>query len=74
VHSNELDVQTKLYGIAKKARADQRCQFTRLFHLMNKDRMLECFMRLRTDAASGIDNITKQEYARNLYVAYQQPC
>jgi hypothetical protein len=29
--------------------------------------MLECFMRLRTDAASGIDNITKQEYARNLY-------
>lgn len=25
-------------------------------------------MRLRTDAASGIDNITKQEYANNLHV------
>jgi RNA-directed DNA polymerase len=34
---------------------------------MNKELLLECFMGLRTDAASGIDNITKQEYARDLY-------
>jgi RNA-directed DNA polymerase len=67
VHSNGVSVQTKLHCIAEKARTDQRCQFTSLFHLMNRDLMLECFMGLRTDAASGIDNITKQEYARNLY-------
>jgi RNA-directed DNA polymerase len=67
VHSNDVSVLTKLHCIAQKARTDPRCQFTSLFHLMNKDLMLECFMGLRTDAASGIDNITKQEYANNLY-------
>jgi RNA-directed DNA polymerase len=35
---------------------------------MNKGLLTECFMRLRTDAASGIDNITKQEYANNFHV------
>jgi len=33
---------------------------------MNKELLLVCFMGLRTDAASGIDNITKQEYANNV--------
>lgn len=68
VLSNEPDVFTKLHGIALKARTAPRCQFTSLFHLMNKELMLACFMRLRTDAASGIDNITKQDYANNLHV------
>lgn len=67
MHSNEVNMATKLYCIAQKARTDQRCQFTSLFHLMNKELLLECFMGLRTDAASGIDNITKQEYAKNVY-------
>ena len=64
--SNDVSVLTKLDYIAQKARTAPRCQFTSLFHLMNKELLLVCFMGLRTDAASGIDNITKQEYANNV--------
>ncbi len=66
MHSNEECVSTKLQRIADKASKDKRCQFTSLFHLMNKELLLECFMGLKGKAASGIDNITKQAYAVNL--------
>jgi len=66
MHSNEETVQTKLQRIAKKASKDKRCQFTSLFHLMNKELLLECFTQLKGNAASGIDNITKENYANNL--------
>ncbi len=66
MHSNEETVSTKLQRIALKASKDKRCQFTSLFHLMNKALLLECFTRLKEKAASGIDNITKEIYASNL--------
>lgn len=66
MHSNEENVQTKLQRIAKKASRDKRCQFTSLFHLMDKAFLLECFASLRGNAASGIDNITKEAYASEL--------
>ena len=66
MRSNEETVQTKLQRIAKKASNDKRCQFTSLFHLMNKAHLLECFTQLKDKAASGIDNITKEAYAMNL--------
>jgi len=66
VHSNEQNVSTKLQRIAEKASSDKRCQFTSLFHLMNKELLLECFTSLRGDAASGIDNITKEAYGSDL--------
>jgi group II intron reverse transcriptase/maturase len=68
MHSNEESVQTKLRRIAKKASTDKDCQFTSLYHLMNKELLLECFARLKGKAASGIDNITKEKYAINLDV------
>jgi group II intron reverse transcriptase/maturase len=68
VHRNEESVTTKLQRIAFKASKDKRCQFTSLFHLMNKPLLLECFARLKGKAASGIDNITKEQYAINLDV------
>jgi hypothetical protein len=58
VHSNEECVETKLQRIVKKASDDKRCQFTSLFHLMNKALLLECFTQLKGKAASGIDNVT----------------
>ncbi len=64
--SNEESVQTKLQRIAKKASADKDCQFTSLYHLMNKELLLDCFTRLKGKAASGIDTITKDQYAINL--------
>jgi len=66
VRSSEESVQTKLQRIALKASKDKRCQFTSLFHLMNKELLLECFTQLKGNAASGIDNITKENYALNL--------
>jgi len=66
VRSSEESVQTKLQRIALKASKDKGCQFTSLFHLMNKELLLECFTQLKGNAASGIDNITKENYANNL--------
>ena len=59
-------MNTKLHRIAEKASKDKSVQFTSLFHLMNKAFLLECFLQLNGKAASGIDNITKEKYARNL--------
>jgi retron-type reverse transcriptase len=66
MHSNEEPVQTKLQRIALKASKDKHCQFTSLFHLMNEELLLDCFMQLKGSAASGIDNITKEAYAKHL--------
>jgi len=66
VHSSEESVSTKLQRIAIKAGKDKRCQFTSLFHLMNKALLLECFAQLKGNAASGIDNVTKADYAIKL--------
>ena len=37
MRSSEENVATKLQRIAIKASKDKRCQFTSLFHLMNKE-------------------------------------
>ena len=59
-------VETKLQRIAEKARKEPGFKFTSLFHLMNMELLGGCFEGLRTDAASGIDRITKEEYGKNL--------
>lgn len=59
-------VATKLRRIAEKARKEPLFKFTSLYHLMNEELLRECFQRLREDAAAGIDNVTKEEYAENL--------
>jgi len=68
MHSNVESVPTKLQRIAEKASTDKDCQFTSLYHLMNKELLLECFTQLKGKAASGIDNITKDQYGINLDV------
>ena len=59
-------VGTKLQRIAEKARKEPGFKFTSLFHLMNMELLRGCFEGLRTDAASGIDRITKEEYGKDL--------
>jgi len=66
VHSNRESVETKLQRIAEKAQKEPDCQFTSLFHLMDKELLRGCFKRLRKDAASGIDRVTKEEYGNDL--------
>lgn len=71
--SSEESVSTKLQRIAIKAGKDKRCQFTSLFHLMNKALLLECFAQLKGNAASGIDNVTKADYAIKLDENLESP-
>ena len=66
MHSNEESVETKLQRIAKKARRDPAVRFTSLFHLMNKEMLRGCFKALKGNRASGIDRITKEQYAEKL--------
>jgi len=66
VHSSGAPVATKLQRIAEKARKTPGFQFTSLYHLMNEELLRGCFQRLRKDAAAGIDEMTKAEYAENL--------
>lgn len=66
VHRSAEPVSTKLYRIAEKARNEPSFKFTSLYHLMNEEHLRECFQRLRNDAAAGIDNVTKAEYATEI--------
>ena len=66
VPSNGESVTTKLQRIAEKARSDSKFRFTSLFHLMNVELLRGCFASLRGDAAAGIDQVTKAQYAQEL--------
>lgn len=66
VHSSGEPVATKLHRITEKARKEPGFKFTSLYHLMNEELLRGCFMRLRKDAAVGIDKMTKDMYAENL--------
>lgn len=66
MHRNEESVETKLHRIAEKARRDPKCRFTSLFHLMNRELLRGCFLDLKDDRASGVDRVTKEQYAENL--------
>lgn len=66
VHGNGEPVATKLLRIAEKARKEPRFKFTSLYHLKNEELLRDCFGRLRKDAAVGIDDVTKEEYAADL--------
>ena len=66
VPSDGQSVATKLRRIAEKARKESSFKFTSLYHLMNEELLRECYGRLRKDAAAGIDNMTKAEYAEKL--------
>jgi len=65
-HRGEELVATKLQRIAVKARQEPLLKFTNLFYLMNEELLRGCFQRLRKNAAAGIDDVTKEEYAENL--------
>ncbi len=66
MHSNEEGVEPKLQRIAEKARSDSTCRFTSLFHLMDRELLWGCFCALKNNKASGIDQVTKEQYAENL--------
>ena len=56
----------KLSLIAGHARRDRNFQFTSLAHLLNVEYLRDCYNSLNRNKAVGIDNVSWEEYGRNL--------
>ena len=59
-------METKLERIAEISANSPRPEFTSLYHLINKEMLLQCHKELDGNKAVGVDEITKKEYGRNL--------
>ena len=57
---------TKLDRIAEIARNKPKDKFTSLMHLVNKEMLTICHYELSGNKATGVDNVTKEEYEANL--------
>ncbi len=56
----------KLSLISGHARRDRNFQFTSLAHLLNVEYLRDCYKSLNRKKAVGIDNISWEEYGKNL--------
>ena len=56
----------KLERIASKSANTKRPEFTSLYHLINKELLMQCHKEADGNKAVGIDEITKREYSENL--------
>jgi len=59
-------METKLARIAEISENNSKEVFTSLYHLLNKEMLMQCHKELDGDKAVGIDGITKQQYQDNL--------
>lgn len=59
-------METKLIRIAEVAKAQPKERFTSLAHLINEDALKQCHQEMSKRKASGIDNVSKEEYELNL--------
>jgi len=58
--------QSKLALVTEHARRDRQFRFTSLHHLLNKDFLRGCFHRLDKKKAVGIDDVTWEDYSKDL--------
>ena len=63
---SEVRWQTSLRGIAKKATENKTHQFGNLYQLLDVESLHEAFYDLKKKAAAGVDEITAEEYAKEL--------
>ncbi|ATW26772.1 group II intron reverse transcriptase/maturase [Candidatus Formimonas warabiya] len=59
-------METKLTRIAEAARMRPNEKFTSLAHLINEETIKECHREMSRNKASGVDEVTKEEYELNL--------
>lgn len=59
-------METKLARIAEKAKKQPKEVFTSLYHYLNKEMLLQCHKELSADKAAGVDQVTKEEYSKEL--------
>jgi RNA-directed DNA polymerase len=59
-------MQTSLQAIANKAAKDSKYRFENLFRMLNKENTIDSFRMLNKKAATGVDQISFQEFGLNL--------
>lgn len=59
-------MESKLKLISAKARKDKKFKFTSLIHHVSKENLIECYKELKRNRACGIDEVTVEEYGKNL--------
>jgi RNA-directed DNA polymerase len=59
-------VTTGLAGIAAKAKADPKCRFTSLAHILTPEFLMETWQQMNRRGASGVDGETCAEFERDL--------
>lgn len=59
-------MKTKLERIAKISEERPKEIFTSIYHLINKELLIECHKELNGKKAKGLDGVTKQEYEKEL--------
>lgn len=57
---------TKITRINQIAIERPKEVFTSIYHLINEELLKECFKELDGNKATGLDKITKSEYAKNI--------
>jgi RNA-directed DNA polymerase len=62
----DIHEPTSLRGRANKARADTRHRFRDLYRCLDANLLRACWDDLNKAAASGVDNVTAEEYAADL--------
>src|SRR5258708_33570376 len=64
--STSLDMSTGLRKVAVRAKREPAARFHSLAHLIDEELLARAFARLRSDAAVGVDGITKEQYRQDL--------
>ncbi|MFB6367913.1 group II intron reverse transcriptase/maturase, partial [Paenibacillus elgii] len=59
-------MQTKLARIAEGAKARPKESFTSLYHLLNKELLMQCHRELDGAKATGVDEVTQAAYEQNV--------
>lgn len=67
IAGSEKRKPTSLWGIAKKAKHDKQYRFRNLYGCLNRDLLQQSWRDLNKKAASGVDEVTTEEYAKNLW-------
>jgi RNA-directed DNA polymerase len=66
MQERNLNVQTSLQAIAKKASEQPEYRFRNLFGLLNEEMLNDSWQFIRKDAASGVDRVSADDYEQNL--------
>lgn len=59
-------METKLQRITELSSKDAKMEFTSLYHLLNRELLMQCHKGLDKRKAAGIDGVSKEMYEENL--------